>query len=73
MFLLNVHRISAVGDEQSERYGCPEPGKLYDLVTINSCQCDAAHRYIFLERNGSPTKVKGFLTSLRYMRSSNEH
>ena len=42
MFLLNVHRISAVGDERFGRYGCPEPGKLYDFVTSNSCQCDAA-------------------------------
>ena len=44
------------GLEQFERYGCPEPVKLSDLVRSNSCECDA-NRDFFVERNGSPTKV----------------
>ena len=40
-YFIYIYRLSAFEYERFERYGCPEPGNLSDLVKCNSCQCDA--------------------------------
>lgn len=34
------NQFSAFRDELLERYGCPEPCKLWDLACSEACQCN---------------------------------
>ena len=62
MFLLNVHRISAVGDERFDMVVSNQVSYMTLSEAIHVSVMPHSHRYFFLERYGSPTKgsVNGY-------------